>query len=89
MGGVKEPIVTVIPTARHRIERLYHDQVATRERSDFYAWGALDAADAFAYSLIERPQGSIILDLGCGRGAHTLHFAQSGATSSPSICQGV
>ncbi|MGQ9547410.1 MAG: class I SAM-dependent methyltransferase [Roseiflexus sp.] len=71
--------MTVIPSARHRIERLYHDQVAMRERSDFYAWGALDAADTFAYSLIERPQGKILLDLGCGRGEHTLHFAQSGA----------
>ncbi len=71
--------MTMLPGTRHRIERLYHDRAATHERSDFYAWGALDAADAFAYSLIERPRGSILLDLGCGRGAHTLHFAQSGA----------
>lgn len=65
--------------ARQQIERTHHDRVASRERRDFYAWGALAAADAYAYSLIDQPAGRLMLDLGCGRGAHTVHFAQSGA----------
>ncbi|PMP78003.1 MAG: class I SAM-dependent methyltransferase [Roseiflexus castenholzii] len=66
-------------TTRQQIERTHHDRVASRERRDFYAWGALDIADAYACSLIDSPQGKVILDLGCGRGAHTVRFAQSGA----------
>ncbi len=66
-------------TARQHVERTHHDRIAASERRDFYAWGALDAADAFAYSLIDHPADRLILDLGCGRGSHTLHFARSGA----------
>ena len=66
-------------TARQQVERTHHDRIAARERRDFYAWGALDAADAYACSLIDQPAGRLMLDLGCGRGAHAVRFAQSGA----------
>jgi ubiquinone/menaquinone biosynthesis C-methylase UbiE len=64
---------------RQQVERTHHDRVASHERRDFYAWGALDAADAYAHSLIDHPAGRVILDLGCGRGAHAVRLAQSGA----------
>ncbi|HMO56050.1 MAG TPA: class I SAM-dependent methyltransferase [Roseiflexaceae bacterium] len=64
---------------RHKVEQQFHDHVAGRERTDFYAWGALDAADAYARSLIDRPAGARILDLGCGDGENTLYFAERGA----------
>lgn len=76
---MRETIVSAALTTRQQIERTHHDRVASRERRDFYAWGALDIADAYACSLIDSPQGKVILDLGCGRGAHTVRFAQSGA----------
>ncbi len=66
-------------TARQQVEQTHHDRIASRERRDFYAWGALDAADACAYALIDSPAGSAILDLGCGRGIHAVHFARAGA----------
>lgn len=73
-----EPTMSAI-LARQQIERMHHDHVAPHERRDFYAWGALAAADAYAYALIDQPAGRLMLDLGCGRGAHAVHFAQSGA----------
>lgn len=66
-------------TARQQVEQTHHDRIASRERRDFYAWGALDAADACAYALIDSPAGNTILDLGCGRGIHAVHFARAGA----------
>lgn len=66
-------------TARQQVEQTHHDRIASHERRDFYAWGALDAADACAYALIDSPAGSAILDLGCGRGTHAVHFARAGA----------
>lgn len=65
--------------ARHQIERDYHDQASAHTRRDFYAWGALDAADDFAYARIDRPAGTLVLDLGCGDGAHAVRFASAGA----------
>jgi len=43
---------------------------------DRYLWPALDR------ELMEVPRGSSVLDLGCGNGAATAHFAQSGLRMS-------
>jgi SAM-dependent methyltransferase len=71
--------VSLTLAERHKVEQEFHDHVAGRERTDFYAWGALDAADAYARSLVELPAGATILDLGCGDGENTLYFAERGA----------
>lgn len=65
---------------RHQIEQQFHDRAAQVERTDFYAWGALRAADDYAYSLLGDLRGRTVLDLGCGQGQHALAFAGRGAT---------
>jgi ubiquinone/menaquinone biosynthesis C-methylase UbiE len=64
---------------RRQIEQQFHDQTAHVERRDFYAWGALRTADEYAYALVGDPSGCVVLDLGCGQGAHTRWFARRGA----------
>ena len=64
---------------RHKTEQDFHDRAARHERSDFYTWGALSAADTYAYSRLDQLQGQVVLDLGCGDGRNTLRFAQQAA----------
>ncbi|MGA9351512.1 MAG: methyltransferase domain-containing protein [Anaerolineae bacterium] len=66
-------------TSRHVIEASFHDSIAGLERMDFYAYGALDAADSYAYALLGDLKDKVLLDLGCGKGNHALHFAKLGA----------
>ncbi|MDZ4718793.1 MAG: class I SAM-dependent methyltransferase [Roseiflexaceae bacterium] len=64
---------------RHKIEQAYHDQASARERTDFYAWGALSAADDYAFGLLGDLHGKRVLDLGCGDGANAIRLARAGA----------
>lgn len=64
---------------RHKIEQDYHDHAAGRERGDFYAWGALSAADDYAFGLLGDLHGLRVLDLGCGDGANAVRLATAGA----------
>lgn len=64
---------------RHTIERAYHDHVVSYDRTDFYAWGALGAADAHAMRLAGDLRGRVVLELGCGSGDNTVRLAQRGA----------
>ncbi|MEM2370845.1 MAG: class I SAM-dependent methyltransferase [Candidatus Bathyarchaeia archaeon] len=64
---------------RRDIEAKFHDNIAGFERADFYAYGALDAADDYAYALLGNLKDKVLLDLGCGRGDHALRFARAGA----------
>lgn len=64
---------------RHKIEQAYHDQASAHERTDFYAWGALSAADDYAFGLLGDLQGKHVLDLGCGDGANAVRLARAGA----------
>lgn len=66
-------------TERHSIEQHFHDQAAGHERRDFYAWGALQAADDYAYMRLGEVRGKYVLDLGCGDGQHTVRLASEGA----------
>jgi SAM-dependent methyltransferase len=65
---------------RHKIEQHFHDRAAGRDRGDFYAWGALSAADDYAYTLLGDLRGRRVLDLGCGDGANAVRLASAGAT---------
>lgn len=43
--------------------------------------GILFIADRYAYNLLSGSlEGAVLLDLGCGRGHHTINFAEKGAT---------
>lgn len=64
---------------RHRIEQVFHDRAAGHERTDFYAWGALNAADDYALARLGDLRGQTVLDLGCGDGANALRLAARGA----------
>jgi SAM-dependent methyltransferase len=64
---------------RHKIEQAYHDQASAHERTDFYAWGALSAADDYAFALLGDLRGKRVLDLGCGDGANAIRLANAGA----------
>ncbi|HEU5089417.1 MAG TPA: methyltransferase domain-containing protein [Roseiflexaceae bacterium] len=64
---------------RHKVEQHYHDRASEHERTDFYAWGALDAADRYAYDLLGDVRGRNVLDLGCGDGRHAQQLAEQGA----------
>ncbi len=64
---------------RHSIEQHFHDQASTHERRDFYAWGALQAADDYAYAQLGDVRGKRILDLGCGDGQQAIRLAFEGA----------
>jgi SAM-dependent methyltransferase len=64
---------------RHKIEQRSHDQASAHERTDFYAWGALQAADDYAYARLGNVRGLRVLDLGCGDGRHAARLASEGA----------
>jgi ubiquinone/menaquinone biosynthesis C-methylase UbiE len=64
---------------RHKIEQHYHDLASTHERTDFYAWGALQAADEYAHTLLGNVRGRQVLDLGCGDGRQAVRLASEGA----------
>lgn len=63
---------------RHSIEQHFHDR-ASHERRDFYAWGALQAADDYAYAQLGDVRGKRILNLGCGDGQQAIRLALKGA----------
>ncbi len=64
---------------RHRSEQEFHDRASQHARTDFYAWGALHAADAYAFERLGDIRGKVVLDLGCGDGSNAIRLAQHGA----------
>ena len=64
---------------RHRIEEEFHDTKAREGVNDFYAFGALDEADAHLWQVMGDLRGKHILEIGCGDGTGTLRFVKAGA----------
>lgn len=60
--------------------RWHDDRVRKSAPAILYALGALNAADAWAWTLLGDLAGKTIVDLGCGMGHHTLRLAQADAT---------
>lgn len=65
---------------RYAREAQWHDdKVRERMPASLYALGALNSADAWAWTLLGDLVGKTVVDLGCGTGYHTLRLAQAGA----------
>lgn len=65
---------------RHSMEERWHNERVWNEKGaeiDFYAMGALDLADAYAWALLGDVSGKTIVDFGCGGGAQHHAFSRT------------
>jgi len=66
---------------KHRSEKEFHDKksIARTKGTSIYDLGVLSEADHYAYGLLEKVEGKVVLELGCGTGSNTIMLAENGA----------